>query len=322
MTDKTESNGKAYNTFKVFIKDDYNASFMAGGIAGAISRTVVSPFERAKILLQLQKPGQVQKYKGMFPTIAKMYKEDGWRGMFRGNLLNCIRIFPYSAVQYAVFEKCKHAIRQQTNGNILPTLERLISGSIGGIVSVYVTYPLDLIRVRLTILRASMASMGHSQLSYSTSSNLVWGAFKEVVKNEGGIRALYKGVVPTTLGVAPFVAINFTLYEKLREFMAESPRDFSNPLWKLSAGAFSSFFGGVIIYPLDVLRRRYQVASMGGGEMGFQYRSVAHALVSVFTELGFFGAYRGLTANLYKIVPSVAVTWLCYDTIKEWIAQW
>ena len=104
--------------------------------------------------------------------------------------------------------------------------------------------------------------------------------------------------------------------------MENSPDDYSNPVWKLSAGAFSSFVGGVLIYPLDVLRKRYQVASMAQGELGFQYKSVPHALVSMFKNEGFFGAYRGLTANLYKIVPSMAVSWLVYDTIKDTIHKW
>lgn len=104
--------------------------------------------------------------------------------------------------------------------------------------------------------------------------------------------------------------------------MDNSPRDFSNPLWKLGAGAFGSLVAGVLIYPLDLLRKRYQVASMAGGELGFQYRSVTHALVSIFQKEGFSGAYKGLTANLYKIVPSMAVSWLCYDTLKQQIAKW
>lgn len=70
--------------------------------------------------------------------------------------------------------------------------------------------------------------------------------------------------------------------------MDNSKKDFSNPVWKLSAGAFSSFVGGVLIYPLDVLRKRYQVASMAGGELGFQYRSVAHALHSILQLKGFW----------------------------------
>lgn len=304
---------------KQFIKIDANASLISGGIAGAISRTVVSPFERAKILLQLQGPG-FKSYNGMFPTIFKMYAEEGWRGLFRGNLLNCIRIIPYSAVQYAVFEECKSIIMaNKDDSSELQVHERLLAGSAGGIASVAATYPLDLVRARITVQTASLAKLSKGRMVTPPG---VIETLVEVYKHEGGLRALYKGIVPTTMGVAPYVAINFTLYEKIRDHMDNSPADYSNPVWKLSAGAFSSFVGGVLIYPLDLLRKRYQVASMAGGELGFQYSSVTRALISIFTNEGFFGAYKGLTANLYKIVPSMAVSWLCYDTLKDFIAKW
>lgn len=312
---------KYYSEFIRLLKQDSNASFLAGGIAGAVSRTVVSPFERAKILLQLQGPGKNQAYNGMFATILKMYRDEGWKGWFRGNTLNCIRIFPYSAIQFAVFENCKYLFLthrgltgfsgDSTNLNVW---ERLISGSIAGVISVALTYPLDLIRARITIQTASLAKLHKGKLYQVPTVKQIC---QEVIKNEGGVLALYKGLIPTTLGVAPYVAINFALYEKLRQLMDDN--DLHNPIWKLSAGAVSSFIGGVLIYPLDVLRKRYQVASMANGELGFQYKSVSHALVSLFKNEGFFGAYKGLTANLYKLVPSMAVSWLCYDTIKSTI---
>lgn len=312
----------AYERFKSIVKIESNASLLAGGVAGAISRTIVSPFERAKILLQLQGPEALHAYRGMFPTIWKMYKEEGWRGWFRGNTLNCIRIFPYSAVQFAVFEECKlFLLRYKPPGKpkTLTELDRLIAGSAGGIASVAATYPLDLVRARITIQTASLKKLNKGRLVKAPG---VWDTLKDVYRNEGGFLALYKGIVPTTLGVAPYVAINFALYEHLRDKMDDSTRDFSNPFWKLGAGAFSSFVGGLLIYPLDLLRKRYQVASMAGGELGFQYKSVTHALVSIFKDEGFLGAYKGLTANLYKIVPSMAVSWLCYDTMKMYIARW
>lgn len=310
-----------YARVKHYIKLDSNASLIAGGIAGAVSRTIVSPFERAKILLQLQGAEAQKAYRGMFPTIWRMYKDEGWRGWFRGNTLNCVRIVPYSAVQFAVFEKCKQVLllRKPENGK-LTEADRLLAGSIGGISSVAATYPLDLVRARITVQTASLAKLNKAKLVKAPG---VWETLSDVYKNEGGIRALYRGIVPTTMGVAPYVAINFAMYEYLRDRMdALTVYDFSNPLWKLSAGAFSSFVGGVLIYPLDLLRKRYQVANMAGGELGFQYRSVGHALVTIFKREGYFGAYKGLTANLYKIVPSMAVSWLCYDSLKAAIAEW
>lgn len=313
---------QAFVAVKQFIKIDSTASLIAGGVAGAVSRTIVSPFERAKILLQLQGAEAQKAYRGMFPTIWKMYKDEGWRGWYRGNLLNCIRIVPYSAVQFGVFEEVKLLLlKMKPEGErTLTEVDRLVAGSIGGICSVVATYPLDLVRARITIQTASLSKLHKAKLVKAPG---VWDTLRDVYKNEGGFLALYKGIVPTTMGVAPYVAINFALYEYLRDSMnASTHYDFSNPLWKLSAGAFSSFVGGVLIYPLDLLRKRYQVASMAGGELGFQYGSVTQALTTIFKNEGFFGAYKGLTANLYKIVPSMAVSWLCYDTLRASIAAW
>ena len=79
------------------------ASFLAGGVAGAVSRTVVSPLERLKILFQVQSAGRTE-YKMSVPkALGKMWREEGWRGLMAGNGTNCIRIVPYSAVQFGAY---------------------------------------------------------------------------------------------------------------------------------------------------------------------------------------------------------------------------
>ena len=83
------------------------ASFLAGGVAGAVSRTVVSPLERLKILLQVQSTGRTE-YKMSIPkALGKIWREEGFRGMMAGNGVNCIRIVPYSAVQFGSYNLYK-----------------------------------------------------------------------------------------------------------------------------------------------------------------------------------------------------------------------
>lgn len=83
------------------------ASFVAGGVAGAVSRTVVSPLERLKIIFQVQSVGR-EEYKMSVPkALAKMWREEGWRGFMAGNGTNCIRIVPYSAVQFSAYNVYK-----------------------------------------------------------------------------------------------------------------------------------------------------------------------------------------------------------------------
>jgi solute carrier family 25 phosphate transporter 23/24/25/41 len=79
------------------------AAFCAGGMAGAVSRTVVSPLERLKILMQVQSAGREAYKLSVWQALKKMWVEEGWRGFMRGNGVNCIRIVPYSAVQFSSY---------------------------------------------------------------------------------------------------------------------------------------------------------------------------------------------------------------------------
>ena len=79
------------------------AAFWAGGVAGAVSRTVVSPLERLKILFQVQSAGREEYKLSVGKALKKMWQEEGWRGFMRGNGTNCIRIVPYSAVQFGSY---------------------------------------------------------------------------------------------------------------------------------------------------------------------------------------------------------------------------
>lgn len=80
---------------------------MAGGVAGAVSRTVVSPLERLKILYQIQSVGRDEYRMSIWKALRKMYAEEGWRGFMRGNGTNCVRIIPYSAVQFSAYSVYK-----------------------------------------------------------------------------------------------------------------------------------------------------------------------------------------------------------------------
>lgn len=83
------------------------AAFIAGGVAGAVSRTIVSPLERLKILLQVQSAGREEYRLSIWKALVKMWREEGWKGFMRGNGTNCIRIVPYSAVQFGSYNLYK-----------------------------------------------------------------------------------------------------------------------------------------------------------------------------------------------------------------------
>jgi hypothetical protein len=102
------------------------ASFIAGGTAGAVSRTVVSPLERLKILLQVQNVGREEYKMSIGKALGKMWREEGWRGMMAGNGANCMRIVPYSAVQFGSYNIYKKVCR-----NFRSAMNFWIAGTFG-----------------------------------------------------------------------------------------------------------------------------------------------------------------------------------------------
>jgi solute carrier family 25 phosphate transporter 23/24/25/41 len=116
----------------------------------------------------------------------------------------------------------------------LDTKRRLCAGALAGITSVTITYPLDLVRTRLSIQTSSIIKDNSSRAQKG-----IWSSIKHIYTYEGGILALYRGIFPTILGVAPYVGINFAVYEQLREVV--TPEGALNPSvgGKLLSGAIS-----------------------------------------------------------------------------------
>ena len=135
--------------------------------------------------------------------------------------------------------------------------------------------------------------------------------------SEGGMRALYRGILPTVAGVAPYVGLNFMTYEVVRKYLTPEHQSDPSPWRKLCAGAISGGFAQTCTYPFDVLRRRFQINSMEG--MGFKYTSMWAAVKSIVAQEGWKGMYRGILPNLLKVAPSMASNWLAFEMTRDFL---
>jgi len=139
----------------------------------------------------------------------------------------------------------------------------------------------------------------------------------KVMRDEGGIRALYRGLVATAMGVAPYVGINFAAYEALRSII--TPPGKSTVARKLTCGALAGSISQTLTYPFDVLRRKMQVIGLGQGALGYQYNGALDAARVIFKTEGVRGMYRGLWPNLLKVAPSIATSFFTYELVKEFL---
>ena len=194
----------ALDTTKSRLAQPVIASFIAGGVAGAVSRTVVSPLERLKILYQIQSVGRNDYKLPVFKALGRIWTTEGFAGFMKGNGSNCLRIVPYSAVQFSSYNIYKRLF-EHTPGGPLSALERLACGAMAGITSVTFTYPLDIVRTRLSIQSATFETLS-TKAQVGRHLPGMMATLKNMYLTEGGFSALYRGIVPTVAGVAPYVS--------------------------------------------------------------------------------------------------------------------
>lgn len=303
-------------------------SLVAGGIAGGVSRTAVAPLERLKILLQVQNPHSV-KYNGTIQGLKYIWKAEGFRGLFKGNGTNCARIVPNSAVKFFSYEEASKSIlwlyRRQTGNEeaeLTPIL-RLGAGACAGIIAMSATYPMDMVRGRLTVQTEK------SPRQYRG----IFHALTTVLREEGP-RALYKGWLPSVIGVIPYVGLNFAVYESLKDWLIKTKAfglvDDNNELGvttRLACGAAAGTVGQTVAYPLDVIRRRMQmvgwkdaasvVTGDGKSKANLEYNGMVDAFRKTVRHEGFGALYKGLVPNSVKVVPSIAIAFVTYEMVKD-----
>ena len=125
-------------------------SGFAGGIAGCVAKSAIAPLDRVKILFQAQNP-EFQKYSGKWLGVFKagrdIVRSDGPMALFQGHSATLMRIFPYAAIKYMAYDKLHFYLMPTKQSETSARL--FLAGSASGVLSVFLTYPLELIRVRL-----------------------------------------------------------------------------------------------------------------------------------------------------------------------------
>lgn len=122
-------------------------TFISGGIAGSVAKTLVAPIDRVKILLQVHS-AHYEGY-GIFATFYQIVKKEGPFALYNGNGAQMLRIFPYAAMQFTSYELYKSLNRKHFRERSDHLVNSLVCGSLAGITAVTFTYPLDVIRSRL-----------------------------------------------------------------------------------------------------------------------------------------------------------------------------
>ncbi|KAG7389012.1 Hydrogenosomal carrier protein [Phytophthora pseudosyringae] len=273
----------------------------AGGGAGIAAKSVVAPFERVKIVCQTGESV------GMLPTARSILASEGALGFWRGNAAACVRVVPHKAVLFAFSDAFKELFRSldASGERQMPAWGPFVAGSLSGFSASVITYPLDLIRTRV---------------SGQIGANLVYSGiahtFMRTLREEGP-RALFRGIGPTLFGALPYEGIKFGSYDVLTGLLPEGIDPKADFAAKILCGGGAGVLATVFTYPNDTVRRRLQMQGAGGAAR--QYRNAWDCYVQLARNEGWTVYYRGLTPTLVRAVPNMGVQFATYDFLKSFI---
>ena len=320
---------------------------LAGGVAGAVSKTAVAPLERLKIMYQTGSAGR----RPVGALLANIARQEGFTGWYRGNGASVLRVFPYAALHFWAYEHYRRLLvaRRGPPGSGEGPFVRwalhspgidLLAGAAAGATAVFATYPLDLVRTRLawqgSALAGSPTVAGAAVGAAAGETRSIRAALR--VAAAPGVLGLYRGVGPTLAGILPYAGLKFYVYQGLKQVYGNSAAggaphvlgaagDASAPplpiYLKLLFGASAGLVAQTITYPIDVVRRVIQVQdlSRGGGEstalFSTRLEGTFHGLRTISREHGLRALFSGLSINYLKVVPATAIGFTVYDSLKS-----
>lgn len=289
------------------------SQLLAGGIAGAFSKTCTAPLSRLTILFQVQgmhTNAAALRKPSILHEASRILNEEGLKAFWKGNLVTIAHRLPYSSVNFYTYEHYKKFLymvtgmeNQQRGSSISSNVfVHFVAGGLAGITAASATYPLDLVRTRLA---------AQTKVIYYTG---IWHTLRTITADEG-ILGLYKGLGTTLVGVGPSIAISFSAYESLRSYwMSYRPHD-SPVVVSLACGSLSGIASSTATFPLDLVRRRKQLEGVGGRAVVYKTGLLGTLKRIVKTE-GVRGLYRGILPEYYKVVPGVGICFMTYETLK------
>ncbi|KAG2015815.1 carnitine/acyl carnitine carrier [Coprinopsis cinerea AmutBmut pab1-1] len=299
-------------------------SGIAGGIAGCVAKSVVAPIDRVKILFQASNP-DFRKYAGSWAGALRagkeIYDHGGIRGLFQGHSATLLRIFPYAAIKFMAYDQIHYLL--------MPTREhetnfrRFAAGALSGVTSVFFTYPLEVVRVRMAFQTKNPNST--TRPSFMTAAKHLYheGATSPASTPAGRVLErfpmlkFYRGFTVTVVGMVPYAGVSFLSWGFLRSrFLPPSKTGHRppTPIADLAIGAVSGVVGQTASYPFEVIRRHMQV---GGVTRPDRWMKWGETIQSIWQSSGFRGFYVGLTLGYLKIVPMTAVSFAVWQGCKR-----
>lgn len=296
---------------------NFLTDFAIGGVSTAVTQSILSPIERIQLIFMTKSTNPAfirsQKKLTIKRCVERIFRKEGLKAFWRGNTSIVARSLPSTALNFSLknfyqglFTKIYSRKKKEELGFWVEITKNLLSGGLAGSTSLMLTYPLDMLRVRMAV------DMGPvEKRKYST----VGDCFRKISKTEG-IRGFYKGMGVAVAGGFLYRALVFGLYDTFKG-------NFDGDILKkyIIAQSFSSI-AGFVTYPLYTIRTRLMVqeSSQESRKIKNLYRGAFDCFKKIVKKEGFRGLFGGYTMNLLGGISGSIVV-VVFDEVSNGVGR-
>jgi len=287
----------------------------AGGISGAVSKTITAPLEKVKLAIQNQDSnprilsGEMKRYTGMGDCFGRHISELGATSLWRGNVANCVRYVPTAAFNLMFKDTLKAIFPKVKKDDFAKfAATQIASGSLAGGLTNTLVYPLIYVR---TVLGADLGKV--------KQYDNMFDCFRKTVQN-GGFMSLYNGIGPSTIGIVVYRGVQFGLQDTIKAFNPWQ-KDVSaiGLVSKFTVAQVAVSASGIAAYPFDTLQRRLQIeASKPKADQ--IYNGMGDCFSKILAKEGPKGFFKGAMANILR-GTGAAIVLVMYDEIMNAIER-
>lgn len=250
--------------------------------AAIITKTSTNPLERIKVLQQVRAHYDVKLYNNIICSFKDIRKQEQFRGLFKGNLINICRVTPAYILKFNL---------NTTFNTIFVDSQKepqyyhyAASGMSTGVSQIFITYPLETIR--------TLRTLDNNMFKNNTLSKCVYNIY-----NNYGIKGFYTGLPISLLAGGAYTGTQFSVYNYLKYYYTNNT---------FIAGATAGIIAQTVFYWGDCIKRNLHANIVKKKYSG---------TFDCFKQLGIKKLYAGYRVNLFKCIIESPLQFYIYENI-------
>lgn len=293
-----------------------HVEIVSGFMAGFSNTIVTHPLDLIKVRLQLSTKQSARPFDLLRDVIGNINRDGRavyeaakrqkplsfcyLNQYYRGVGPNLVGNVSAWALYFSLYNEFKH-LMPSTEG----TTTYFTASTLAGLTIAVLTNPIWVLKTRI---------LSTSSLERNSYKSLMDGA-SQIYKKEG-LTTFWKGSIPSMFLVFQ-ASLNFTFYNHAKDYlMKKGDTEELLTVQYMYASVFSKTVSMILMYPSQVVRSRLQRYNFDHSQ-----RTLGNVIREIWNGEGRFrGFYRGLSANIVRVLPSTMITFVSYEMTKQYLS--